>query len=103
MKKFNVEKIGSLCERLGSWEVINSSKPISSPGLWLTTSACGIPHLTPETYQMAQLNHLFAGYLVSFEKHARSVDVYQAYGKGFNSFSGLPKKNRFGHNQGSFT
>ena len=91
MKKFNIEKIGPLCERLGSWEVPNTSKSICSPGVWLTTSACGVPHLTPESFNMAQIHHFFAGYLVSYERHARSIDVYQAYGKGFNSFCGLPK------------
>lgn len=90
MKKFNVEKIGSFGERLGRWDVAENH--VKSPGLWLTTSACGVPHLTPETLQMSGLLSTlsFAGFLVSFEKHARSIDVYQDFQKGFRIFSGLP-------------
>ena len=92
MKKFKVEKVGAFCERLGTLEVQNHVS-IQSPGIWLTTSSCGVPHLTPETLEMAggNLQHLFAGLLVSYERHARSIDVYQEYKKGFNAFSGLAK------------
>ena len=91
MKKFNVEKIGTFGERLGRWDVAENHKDVKSPGLWLTTSACGVPHLTPETIQMSGLMTLsFAGFLVSYEKHARSIDVYQDFKKGFRRFSGLP-------------
>jgi queuine tRNA-ribosyltransferase subunit QTRTD1 len=89
MKKFSVEKIGALgCERLGHWELA-SHAPISTPGVWLTTSAAGIPNLTPQTLEMADLQPHFSGLLVPFEKHARSVDVYESFGKGFLAFSGL--------------
>ena len=94
MKKFNVEKIGTFGERLGRWDVAENHKDVKSPGLWLTTSACGVPHLTPETIHMSGLmtttNISFAGFLVSYEKHARSIDVYQDFKKGFRRFSGLP-------------
>ena len=90
MNKFSVERIGKIGERLGFWELPNHAA-ISSPGLWLTTSATGIPNLTPETFEMSCEQKLFSGLLVPYEKHARSIDVYEAYGKGFLAFSGLPR------------
>ena len=92
LTKFNIEKLGHCNggERIGTWELPNNHL-VQSPGLWLTTSACGVPHLTPETLQMTHLlDNNFAGLLVSYEKHARSIDVYQDYKKGFRSFAGLP-------------
>ena len=88
MTKFSVEKMGKARERLGSWELPNQA-PIQSPGIWLTTSACGVPNLTPETYEMSVVQQNFAGLLVSYENHARSIDVFEAYQKGFLSFSGF--------------
>ena len=85
MKKFSIEKLGSVRERLGSWEVSNHV-PVQSPGLWLTTSTCGVPHLTPETFELSGLQEHFAGVLVSYEKQARSIDIYEAYKKGFADF-----------------
>ena len=90
MKKFTLEKIGSLGERLGAWE-LGGHAPISSPGLWLLTSTAGVPHLTPESLELADLQRHFSGLLIPFEKHARSVDVFEAFGKGFLAFSGLRK------------
>ena len=86
MKKFSIEKLGSVRERLGCWELLNHHNPVQSPGLWLTTSTSGVPHLTPETFEMSGLQEHFAGVLVSYEKQARSIDVYEAYKKGFSSF-----------------
>lgn len=91
MKKFTVEKIGSLGERIATWE-LGSHAPISSPGLWLTTSICGVPNLTPETIEMCGVvNHQkFSGILISYEKQSRSIDIFENYQKGFLSFCGLP-------------
>ena len=85
MKRFSIEKLGSVRERLGSWEV-STHVPVQSPGLWLTTSTCGVPHLTPESFEMSGLQEHFAGVLVSYEKQARSIDIYEAYKKGFADF-----------------
>ena len=85
MKKLQIEKFGTLGrERLGHWEC--GGKPIQSPGLWLTTSSCNVPHLTPETLEMSGTKNFFSGILLSYEKHARSVDVYEAYSQGFAKF-----------------
>ena len=86
MKKFSIEKIGNICERLGCWELANNLEPVQSPGLWLTTNMCGVPHLTPETFEMTVSRENFAGILFSYEKQARSIDVFEAYKKGFASF-----------------
>merc|ERR1712079_900208 len=86
MKKFSIEKLGHLRERFGCWELANNHDPVQSPALWLTTNVCGVPHLTPETFEMSGLQEHFAGVLVSYEKQARSIDVYEAYKKGFSSF-----------------
>lgn len=92
MKKFSVEKLGIARERLSFWELGNHA-PIHGPGLWLTTTTCGVPHLTPETLQMSGLLHptqqRFAGVLASFERQARSIDVYKAFEKGYTAFCGL--------------
>ena len=93
MRKFSIGKIGQFRERLGYWELPNHA-PIPTPGLWITTGATGIPHLTPETFEISGLKpDLYSGLMASFEKHARSVDVYEAFGKGFLSFCGLSKQN----------
>lgn len=92
MKKFTIEKLGKARERLSVWELGNHA-PICGPGLWLTTTTCGVPNLTPETLQMSGLlqagQHSFAGILASFERQARSMDVFKAYQKGYASFCGL--------------
>ena len=89
IRKFSIGKFGQFGERLGFWELSNHA-PIPTPGLWITTGATGIPHLTPETFEISGLKpDLFSGLMASFEKHARSVDVYEAYGKGFLSFCGI--------------
>ena len=61
MKRFSIEKLGNVRERLGNWDLANNVPPIQSPGLWLTTSTCGVPHLTPETFEMTGLQEHFAG------------------------------------------
>ncbi len=71
-----------------AWE-LTDHVPIQSPGLWLTTSACGVPHLTPETLQMSNLLANFSGIHVTYEKQARSIDIYEAYQKGYVSYCGL--------------
>ena len=86
MRKFSIEKLGNVCERLGCWELANNHEVVQSPGLWLTTNVCGIPHLTPETFEMTVSQEQFSGVLFSYEKQARSIDVYEAYKKGFASF-----------------
>ncbi len=85
--RFSTQVFGSN-RRLGFWSIKNFDD-IKSPGVWLTTDGTGVPHLVPETVSISGIADKFAGLLLAYENHSRSSDVFEAYGKGFLSFSGL--------------
>lgn len=75
------------------WEVGETVPTIKTPGVWLTTATVGVPHMTPETLSLTfgdLLGDLFAGQLVPFEKHARTIDIFEAWNKGYKSYANLP-------------
>jgi hypothetical protein len=56
-----------------------------TPALWIATRGGAIPYLTAETFEISGLKSqkdMFAGLLVPFKDHARSVAVYEKFEKG---------------------
>jgi len=58
---------------------------VKTPALWLGTKGGSVPFLTAETFEISGLKSqtdMFAGLLVPFKDHVRSVEVYKKFEKG---------------------